>query len=144
MLKSVPPDTPLTEWYAVLKPENGVRQEAIEALRKVERRQRDIEEGLSYGIPITMQLVPELDLNPTPKLCNVAQAYLKVTAEGLKLKNREPYPYQALAYIDQSFPGVRLMSHGFNCGAGITAIETEIKTYLVSPDRQKLLASLRS
>ena len=34
------------------------------------------------------------------------------------------------------------MSHGCDCDEGITAIETEIKTYLDSPDGQKLLASL--
>ena len=44
-----------------------------------------------------MQLVPELDLNPTPKLCDAGRTYLKITADGLKLKIRDPYPYQALA-----------------------------------------------
>jgi hypothetical protein len=142
-LKAMTPDRHLVDWYGLLDPESGVRPAALAALRTVERRQGDVQEGLTYGIPAVMWLVPELDLKPTPELCEAARSYLMRVAKGLRIRNREPYAYSAEASIDRSFPGIRwFMAHGCTCGEGIAAIETEVRTYLDSPDRQKVLAGL--
>jgi hypothetical protein len=142
-LNDMSPDAHLTQWYSLLDPENGVRDAAIAALKKVERRQGDVEEGLSYGIPAIMRLVPELDLNPTPQLCATAHTYLEKTAQAMRLQNREPYPYDDQAYIDGSFAGIRwFIAHGCNCDEGITAVEAAVRTYLDSPERQKVLGAL--
>lgn len=142
-LQSMSPDAHITEWYNLLEPTSGVRPQAIEALRKVPRRQAEIEEGLTYGIPVMMQLVPELDLNATPELCAAARTYLAKNAKVMRLGKREPYPYEAQTGIDGAVPGLRwLLAHGCDCGEQITALETVIRTYLDSPDRQKALAAL--
>lgn len=142
-LQAMTPDRHLTDWYSLLDPQNGVRDQALAALRKVPRRQADVEEGLNYGIPAIMRLVPELDLTPTPKLCEAGRTYLRITADGLRLKDREPYPYTAMDYLDWTCDGVRWFeANGCNCDKGVTAIETAIRTYSDSVDRQKVLASL--
>jgi hypothetical protein len=142
-LKTMSPDDHLVKWYGLLDPEGGVREEALAALRTHERRQGDVEEGLTYGVQAVMRLVPELDLKPTPELCQAARSYLKVAAKGLHIRNRDPYPYEAQDSIDGSFPAIRwFTAHGCNCDEGITALETVARTYLDSPDRQKLLTAL--
>ena len=57
-LRAMKPAAPLTEWYALLDEQSGVRQEALQALRRVPRRQADIQDMLAYGIPMAMILVP--------------------------------------------------------------------------------------
>jgi hypothetical protein len=90
-----------------------------------------------------MQLVPELDLQPTPKLCEAAKAYLLKEAKEYRLKDRAPYPYEAQFSIDGAVPAIRWFeSHGCNCDEGIAALRAVAMTYLDSPARQKLLASL--
>ena len=53
-LQAMRPDQDLTEWYTLLDPESGVRDETLAAMRKVDRLQGDIEEGLGDGIPRAM------------------------------------------------------------------------------------------
>jgi hypothetical protein len=137
------PTVHLVEWYPLLDPENGARAEAIEALKKVPRRQSDVVEGLTYGIPAIMKLVPDLDLKPTPELCEAAQAYLAKSAKGLRLGKREPVAFPAEAYDVDGLAGLRwFRAHGCNCDEGIAALDAVVRTYLDSPDRQKLLTGL--
>jgi hypothetical protein len=143
-LKAMPAGAPLTDWYPLLDAESGVRTEAIEALRHDPGRQAQIEEMLGYGIPIAMILLPDLDLQATPALCQAAATYILKSAKGSHLRKRDdPRPYTAEVSLHESLPGIRwLMAHGCNCDEGIAALEASARTYLDSPDRQKLLADL--
>ncbi|SPE33642.1 conserved membrane hypothetical protein [Candidatus Sulfopaludibacter sp. SbA3] len=142
-LQAMTPGQHLVNWYNLLDPESGVRPEALVALRTVPRRQGDVEEGLALGVPAIMKLVPELDLKPTPALCQSAQSFLQTAAKGMHIRHREPYPYEADEGLNGSFAGVRwFLAHGCNCDEGLAALQTVIQTYLDSPDRQKVLAAL--
>jgi hypothetical protein len=144
-LKAMRPDQHLTDWYPLLEPDSGVRPEAMEALKSVERRQRDVEEGLNYGIQAIMELVPELDLKYTPELCQAAQVFLRKTEDGLRIADKDPHPYQTNKYMESSLHGVRwFTAHGCNCSEGIAAIETSVHAYQDSPDRQRMLSLLAS
>jgi hypothetical protein len=144
-LATLSTDKHIAGWLTLLSKDSGVRDEAIAKFRTAERRQGDVEEGLGYGIPAFMQLVPELDLQPTPKLCEEAKAYLLKEAKEYRLKDRAPYPYETQFSIDGVVPSIRWFeSHGCNCDEGIAALRAVVLTYLDSPARQKLLASLGS
>jgi hypothetical protein len=145
-LKTMTPDKPLTDWYKMLEPASGVRQEALAALREVPRRQRDIEELLPNGIPFYMAMVPDLDLRPTPELCKAVHAYLAFVADSKKAAGQAPFPYQADDYIDNSLESVRwFTAHGCGCDESIAAIEKNVRThYLDSGARVKFLALLAS
>ena len=141
-IRNMPPDRHLAEWFPLLLPESDVRQEALEAVKKMGRRQGDIEDGLGYGIPLAMRLVPELELKPTPELCAAARAYLQKNAGELRVK-RNPRPYEKTAAVDWAAPGIQwLQANGCNCSVGIAALETAIGTHLDSPDRRAALAQL--
>lgn len=142
-LAALSTDRHIASWLTLLSQDSGVRDEAIAKFRTAERRQGDVEEGLGYGIPAFMQLVPELDLEPTPKLCEAAKAYLLKEAKEYRLKDRAPYPYVTQFSIDGAVPAIRWFeSHGCSCDEGIAALRAVVETYLDSPARQKLLASL--
>ena len=143
-IQEMSPSANLAEWFSLLADESGVRAEAIEALRHVERRQRDVEEILPHGISAVMRLVPDLDLKPTPELCRAARQYLLKNAAELTLgKDHQPVAYDSPGYFEQSFVGVRwFIAHGCDCSEGIDALDKAARTYLDSPLRQKLLAEL--
>jgi hypothetical protein len=145
-LKAMPAGAPLTNWYPLLEADSGVRAEAMEALRHDPGRQAQIEEMLGYDIPIAMFLLPDLDLEATPALCQAAGTYLLKSAKGSHLRKRDdPRPYTAEVSLHESLPGIRwLTAHGCNCDEGIAALEASARTYLDSPDRQKLLGELEA
>jgi hypothetical protein len=143
-LTTMSPDDHITSWYPLLDPRNGVRAEAIEALKKVPRRQGDIEEGLSYGIPMMMTLVPELNLSPTPALCQAARASLAKTAGNLRASGSDRRPYEAGAMMDGTIAGVQwLADHGCDCREQAAAIASVLSSdYLDSADRRRILAAI--
>jgi hypothetical protein len=134
----------LMDWYPLLDPENGVRDEAFEALRHTERRQSDIEDMLGWGVPMAMYLLPDLDLKGTPKLCEVAKAYLLKSAKESRIRpKQDPAKYPAGDIFEKSVPAIRwLMARGCDCDEGIAALEATVLSYLDSPDRQTALATL--
>jgi hypothetical protein len=139
-LKAMRPDQHLTDWYPLLEPDSGVRDEALAALRTVERRQGDVQEGLTYGIQAIMRLAPELDLQYTPELCRAAQVFLRKTAEGMRLRDTGPHPYQSNQYLEGSLRSVSwFTAHGCNCGEGIAQIEACVRSYGDTPDRRQML-----
>lgn len=142
-LDAMTPEQHLVDWYSLLEPDSGVRAEAIAALRKVPRRQGDVEEGLAHGVPVVMRLVPELDLQPTPALCAAAQVFLRKLAMSNQLRDREPYPFEAGTSIEISLPGIHwFQEHGCRCDEALTELESVVRSYLDSPARQHTLTSL--
>jgi hypothetical protein len=143
-LEKMSTDQHIGDWMTLLSKEGGVREEALAKFRTAPRRQADVEEGLGYGIPAFMQFVPELDLQPTPKLCEAGKAYLLKTAKDYRLKDRDPIAWETQFSVEEVVPAIRWFeSHGCNCDEGIAAIRTVVTTYLDSPARQKLLADLK-
>jgi hypothetical protein len=143
-LRSMKPAAPLSEWYALLDAQSGVREEALQALRRVPRRQADIKNMLAYGSPMAMILVPDLDLKPGPELCEAARVYLRKRAAEIRIEPpHDPVPYTAAGYVAESLPGVRwFQDNGCDCTQGIHELESAVETHLDSPIRQKTLASL--
>ncbi len=142
-IRNMSPNVHIAEWFSLLADESGVRQEAIEAVKKVPRRQGDVVDCLQSGIPAVMRLVPDLDLEYTPELCAAAHAYFEKNARQMELGTRAPQPYERQWAVEFAGPGVRWFhAHGCDCGQGIAALEKVIQTYLDSPDRRKALAEL--
>jgi hypothetical protein len=145
-LKAMTPDDPVMNWYNLLDEESGVRTEAFEALRKIERRQADIEDMLSYGIMRAMMLVPDLDLKATPQLCEVSRTFLVNRAKESRVRpKQDPRPYNgdSLADLEKILPAVRwLLAHGCDLEEGIAGTEASVQSYIDSPERARALASL--
>ena len=140
-LETLTPDAHLVDWFALLDPQSGVRAEALQAARQLPRRQAELEEGLSYGIPAYMRFLPDLELEPSEQLCTAAAAYLERNAQ--RLVAVEKSPYQAQDRVEWAIAGARwLRAHGCTCEQGLAAMERSILTYSDSKDRRKVLAAL--
>jgi len=143
-LAAMKPTEPLTNWYPLLDEASGVRPEAIEALRRLERRQADIEQMLSDGVIQAMDLLPYLDLKATPQLCTISRAFLVRVANDWRVRDPKfPTPYEAESYAVQVLPGIRwLVENGCDCNEGIVALEASVSTHTKSPARKYVLATL--
>lgn len=143
-LQAMTPAEPLVNWYGLLDEDSGVRPEAIEALKHVERRQADIEYMLSNGIATAMMLLPDLDLKPTPHLCEAARTFMLASAKISRVRpKQDPRPYVAGGDVEHSLPAIRwLQARGCNCDEGVAALQASVESHQDTPDRKTALASL--
>lgn len=142
-LQAMTDDHPVMDWYNLLDDESGVSTEAFERLRHVDRRQHDIEDMLPWGIVRAMTLLPQLNLQPTPELCDAAKQFLLKNAKESRVREKQDPRVYAAGTLEQSLPTLRwLIAHGCNCEEGIAAMEASVLSHLDSPDRKAALASI--
>jgi hypothetical protein len=146
-LQAMPANASINDWWELFNGSSGVRNEAIEAFRHLDRRQADIEEMMGYGFTGAMGLMEELDLQVTPKLCQASHAYFQNRAKYFKRRKiHDPIPYSRKDNdLDDCLGGIRwLQARGCNCKDGIALLLAATNTYLESPDRQQLIVSLEA
>jgi hypothetical protein len=146
-LQAMPADASINDWWELFDGSSGVRNEAIEAFKKLDRRQSDLEEMMGYGVMGAMGLMQELDLQVTPKLCQASHAYFEKRAKYFKRRKiNDPIPYSRKDNdLDDCLGGIRwLQARGCNCKDGIALLLAATNTYLESPDRHQLIASLEA
>jgi hypothetical protein len=68
--------SPLAEWLEFAMPGDETRNEALARMRQLPHRQRDAEALLAEGNGVMLELVPTLDLEPTPALARHARELL--------------------------------------------------------------------
>jgi hypothetical protein len=143
-LKTMTPEMPLPYWYPLLDEEGGVRAEALEEVRKVPRRQADIEFLLTNGVLMAMMLLPELDLQARPELCQAANTFMVNAARGSRVRpKQEPREYRPGGDLEASVAGVRwLQAHGCDCDEGLAAMEASVRTFLDTPERKAALTTI--
>jgi len=143
-LQAMTPDKPLNEYFPFLNDESGVQADALAAMRKLDRRQADIIDMLGWGIPKALDLLPELDLQPTPQLCAAANASMIKSAHESRVRpKQEPRTYTAGGDFDYSVPAIRwLKAHGCDCDPSIAAFEASVSSHLDSPDRRAALETI--
>jgi hypothetical protein len=142
-LQAMRADQPLEQWVSLLEPENGIRPEAIEALRKVERRQEDIEQ-LARHNSIILAAVPELDLKLTPLLCSAIQDFIWNRAFVRQLQGERGQRF----HTDESDDAIAstvgwFQSRGCDCGPNLDKYAVDIRrSFKDSPERQAFLELL--
>jgi hypothetical protein len=142
-LQAMTADQSLEEWVSLLEPENGVRVEAIEALRKLDRRQEDIEQ-LARHNSIFLAAVPELDLKLTPLLCSAIRDFIWNRAFVRQLQGERGQRF----YADESDDTIAstvgwFQSRGCDCGPSLDKYAADIRrSFKDSPERQTFLETL--
>lgn len=142
-LQAMTADQPVEQWLNLLEPENGIRTEAIEALRKVDRRQEDIEQ-LARHNSIFLAAVPELDLRLTPLLCSAIQDFIWNRAFVRQLQGERGERF----HTDESDDAIAstvgwFQSRGCDCGPSLDKYTADIRrSFKDSPERQAFLGLL--
>ncbi len=94
---TLPNDAPLWTITPFLQaPNQLLGSQALERIRHLSRRQSDAETMLARG-DFPLRYLGQLDLDPTPALCEKARGLLSIRAEALMLKPEETKPYDVIA-----------------------------------------------
>jgi len=140
-LQAMPPDAPVWEWFDLLRENSGVRPEALEAVRHLGRRQADVEELLETDR--ALYLLPDLDLQATPRLCAAAVNHLRNYAKQMRIRPKQLPREYICGWVEESLPAIRwLIAHGCDCDEAVAAMQASVETWLDTPDRQAALAAL--
>jgi len=141
-IQELGPNSHLWDWLSLLEKDSGVQQEALAALRTHPNRQADVEYWLGGSIS-TMEYVADLDLKPTPKLCEAARQWCTKFADGMPPQNGEASYYERKQLLAPALEGLRwFRANGCSLDDGLTAIETGLHTYGDTPHRREMLQQL--
>jgi hypothetical protein len=134
---------PLWHWLPLLKDDSGVRDETIAALRKLNRRQADIEQMVAEGVANTMDLIPLLDLQPTPRLQELINASLLKDAAYARTKPGGGDEILKGDFMFSTLPALHWMhDHGGCCREGISRMKAAALEYRGTKVRASYLKEL--
>jgi hypothetical protein len=136
-------DQPLWNWLPLLKDESGVRGETLTALRKLKRRQSDVEAMLADERFGALELIPLLDLEPTPRLQQLLNAAcLKDAAYARTMPGGGDTLLEG-TFIFTTLPALRWMGdHHGDCRDGITQLKAAALEYSDTKVRAKYIREL--
>jgi hypothetical protein len=118
-LAKLPKDAPLWEWTPFLAtPDNTRRDDVLDDIRHLDRRQSDAETMLDRG-DFPLGYLGQFALEPTAAICDKARALLRQQVEPLVLKtpNTKPYADVADAVADAVAAMEWLVGYGCSCDA---------------------------
>ena len=127
----LPADAPLWEWTPLLATRSEVRRnDVLERIRKLDRRQADAETMLDRG-DFPLRYLGQFELTPTPAICEKVRALLRNRVERLVLKNGETRPYAAIREpVADAVAAMKwLVGYDCSCDAESLAWETVANTY---------------
>lgn len=127
----LPADAPLWDWVPFFNTRNAPKSsEAFARIRKLDRRQADAEAMLARG-DFPLRFIGELDLTPTPALCDGARALLRKRVAPLVPATPDSKPYRDVAgEVSDALPALKWLI-GYDCDATaeVAAWETMAKAY---------------
>ena len=124
-------DSPLWEWVPFLAaPDQTLVSNAVDRIRRLERRQSDAELMLDRG-DFPLGRLGAFDLTPTPALCEKARNLLRQRAAALTLKEPDSRPFKdiAVAVSDAVSAMTWLIDYDCPCAAEAQIWETMVKAY---------------
>jgi hypothetical protein len=134
---------PIWQWLRLLADDSGVRDEAIAALRKLNRRQADMEQMVAERVGETMDLIPLLDLQPTPRLQERIDAWLLKDAAYARTKPGGSDEILKGDFMFSALPALHWMhSRGGCCREGISQMRAAALEYRDTKVRARYLKEL--
>ncbi len=124
-------DSPLWVWVPFLAvPDQTLVSNAVDRIRRLERRQSDAELMLERG-DFPLGRLGAFDLTPTPSLCEKARKLLSRRADALALKQPDSMPFKdiAVAVGDAVSAMSWLIDYDCPCATEAEAWETVAKSY---------------
>jgi hypothetical protein len=136
----------LSEWLAFRQPGNELREQALEAIRGLPRRQADAEEMMRRGLDYFWEDVARLDLTATPPICERGRLFLRERARDIQPPHPEDPPRFGLMKerVEPYLPTMQwLVDQRCECDTELAAIEGAVRIYPDSPERNQVLEMLR-
>jgi hypothetical protein len=129
-LAALPANAPLWDWTPFLAANYSDSDDALNHIRRLDRRQGDAETMLARG-DFPMRYLGSFDLDPTPSICDKARGLLRKRVEPLILKTPDSRPYTDIALeVDAAVTAMEwLVGYDCPCNAESRAWETMAKAY---------------
>jgi hypothetical protein len=136
-------ETKLYEVERFARPGSPVRKEALEVMRHLPNREADAILQLQGESSSMLYLFPDIDLQPTPQLCNAAREYLHRAVQH-RLAGSSPTGNSFVgSEFGEAIEGIRWVSENCGCDAQLAELEAYARAQDQSaPDVQKFLAAL--
>ena len=143
LVATIGEDQPLWHWLPLLEEESGVREEALAALRKLNRRQADVEAMLANGRLAARELLPLLDLRPTERLQQEIAAWCGKTAEYARTKPGGGDEILEGTFLFAPLPALRwLHGHGGDCRDCVAQLKAAALEYQDTKVRASFIRQL--
>jgi len=142
IVRTISENRPLWTWLPLVAEESGVRREALDAMRGLKRRQADVEQMFADDRD-ALDLVPELDLQPTPRLQQSINSRAVKDAAYARTMPGGGDEILERTFIYASLPAMHwLHSHGGDCHEGVSELKSAVLLYRDTPIRRRLLKEL--
>ena len=134
------PDSSLGDYLDYIKPGSPFRQRALEEARLVTDRQEQAEKLIRDGMLVWLGDLWQLDIAPTPSLCDAFAARLQKEAEEDRGKGSY---WVVVEYLEIHLENLKwLASAHCDLKDAIAAVETTARGYPETPQRDRFLAAL--
>jgi hypothetical protein len=139
---------PVEAWLRLAGSGSELRPAALAGARSSPRRQQEVEELLAWRSSLVLGVLPELDVRPTPRLCEAARRALRGLAVEVSPLPERPAQLDEDSPIQGYRAGLRwLVEGGCDCRAELDGLAAAVARYPETPARRELeayLAELRA
>ena len=138
-------DSPLYTWLVYTEPGDPMRERAFAAINRLPERQREVEETVATGNIAATREIPNLNVEPTPSLCDAARESIVFHARRARPQQEHPGYARYARDVEYYMPTIEwLVKRGCPLTDALTELEATANTYADSPERARFLARLRS
>jgi hypothetical protein len=138
-------ESELEEWLAFRTPGNELREQALEGIRRLPRRQGDAELMIRRRRDYFWEDMPKLDLVVTPVICEGARGFLRERAADIQPPHPTDPPSFAFMVerVEPYLPTMGwLVDQHCDCDVELAALEATVHIYPDSPERNRFLSAL--
>jgi len=143
-LRQVDEDTQLVELESLVRDDSPVRKEALEAMRKMPNKQPEVEKALTYEYAWILRLLPDLEAEATPGLCQAARQYLLACVRDRRNADRSGPSDSMGLTLEQGIRGVEWIARHCECGKELDALDRLARDENDTPDVRKFRETLAS
>ena len=142
LVAAIGEDQPLWNSLPLLKEESGVRNDTLRAMRQLKRRQSDIETMLADNRYEALQLIPLLDLEPSPRLQQLLNAWCRKMAGEARTKPGGDTIVRG-DFMFTPLPALHwIRAHGGDCREGISLLKSAALEYQDTKIRARYIQEL--
>jgi hypothetical protein len=138
-LSKIDEDTTLSELESHVRPDSPVLQEALEAMRKLPNRQDEAVQLLRGKSSFILHFLGDINVEPTPELCEAARYYLR---EQAKPYRKDPPEYVLYNTLTEGVASIRWISEHCECDPELAEVEKTARASSSNPEAEKFIAAV--
>ena len=139
-LSNIDDETTLSELDPLVRKDSPVLQETLAAMRRLPHRQAEAILRFHGDFTFILNLLPDIDLQPTPELCGAIRGYLRRYLRQERANRPEPMGFVG-ASMQENIPSLGWISQHCDCDA---ELETSNGSPAPNSTRRRCVSSSQS